>query len=296
LSILKGFILFFCAAGTLWAQTHLQELLPRGSELSQWKLQAKPEVFSGEALFNYIDGGAEIYFEYGFRQVLVQDFLDSAGDLISLEIFEMASAESAYGIYSFKRSPEGEPINLDDEAQLADYYLNLWKGNFLVTVTGSNSGEKIREGVLTIGRAVEAKIKGRAEKPDLVTLLPTTGLLEQSVKYFKGQLGLFNSYPFFTADVFVFKQAVKGDYAAGYSLFILEYPDSQSARQRFAEAEKNLRKSERYRDFSAEEGIIQAVDGKGRQIFGSASRKYLLLLVGGEDFQYAKKIFAGVGK
>ena len=72
-------------------------------------------------MYEYINGGAEIYHEYGFRQVLMQDFKSRSGKAVSLEIFEMEDAESAYGIYTFKTSLEDERLILGSDAQLSDY-------------------------------------------------------------------------------------------------------------------------------------------------------------------------------
>ncbi len=60
---------------------------------------AKEQTFEGRALYGYIDGGAELYFEYGFRRAVVQEIV-SENLHVHLEIFEMTSGESAAGIFS----------------------------------------------------------------------------------------------------------------------------------------------------------------------------------------------------
>ncbi|MCK4819630.1 hypothetical protein KA005_27945, partial [bacterium] len=140
-------------------------------------------------MFLYINGGAEIYHENGFKQVIVQDFRNKIRKSISVEIFEMLDSESAYGIYTFKTSTEGKELSLGDKAQLEDYYMNLWKGSFLVTLTGFDEDEETVRGLQEIARAVEAKIKIKGKKPLLVPMLPEKDLVKPSIKYFKGNLG-----------------------------------------------------------------------------------------------------------
>ncbi|MFZ2053567.1 MAG: DUF6599 family protein [Candidatus Aminicenantales bacterium] len=281
-------------SGPLKAQAKelpLQAFLPESEELRNWTEDGEPQNFSGEDLFTYIDGGAEIYFEYGFRRVIVQDYRTDAGSRVSLEIFEMDSPDSAYGIYTFKRSQRGEPVSLGDECQLADYYLNLRKGPYLVTITGLDPAADANKALLLLARAIEPKMGPSTRPPSLVSRLPVEGLETQSIKYFKGPLALYNSYPFFREDVFAFQAGVKGEYAPGYSLYIFEYPDVPSARLRFEEAAKSFEQSERYKGFAERQGVYQLKDDRDNWIFATAKGRYVLLLVDSEDEASAKRIF-----
>jgi len=259
--------------------------------LQDWTRDGESQYFAGEDLFTYIDGGAEIYFEYGFRRVIVQDYRTDAGSRLSLEIFEMDSPDSAYGIYTFKRSQRGEPVSLGDECQLADYYLNLRKGPYLVTITGLDLADDAQKGLLLLARTIEPRIGPPTAPPSLVSRLPKEALETQSIKYFKGPLALYNSYPFFRSDVFALSAGVKGEYAPGYSLYIFEYPDGPSARLRFAEAGKSFEQSERYKDFAERQGVYHLKDDRDNRIFATAKGRYVLLLVGSEDEASARKIF-----
>ena len=281
----------FALANQSFSATDLQRLLPQESELGDWKPEGAPQVFRGEDLYDYIDGGAEIYFEYGFHRVLVQDYRKRNGPLISLEVFEMAAPESAYGIYSFKAGLRGDTIELGDETRLADYYLNLWKGHFVLTLTGTQPGEEIRTGLLTMAQSVESRIKEKAVEPGLLSLLPGEGLIPASRKYFRGPLGLYNSYSFFTADVFIFAEAIRGDYQSGYSLYILGYESREESRQRFASARENFRLDPRYNAYEeAAEELISVKDNRRRMIFIQPLERYIIILVGGRSFTQAKEI------
>ena len=39
-------------------------------QIGAWKADGKDQVFDRETIFKYIDGGAELYLAYDFRQVL----------------------------------------------------------------------------------------------------------------------------------------------------------------------------------------------------------------------------------
>jgi hypothetical protein len=274
-------------------QRDLTKYLPGTDEIGEWKEDGSPREYKGEDLFSYINGGAEIYHEYGFAQVIVQDFKRKNGKSIALEIFEMESSEAAYGIYSFKTATQGEGLALGDKAQLADYYLNFWKGNFVVTLTGFDEDEETVKGLQKIARAVATKIRSRGREPAFVSLLPEKDLIGQSIKYFKGNLGLYNSYLFFTRDVFRLKEGIKGDYQAGYSVFIISYEESGEDQKRFTDVKKSFKESPRYKDFrSIDERLFQVEDGKGKHVFVSHFKKHFLIAIGTMSQAHAIKILS----
>jgi len=274
-------------------QRDLNKYLPGTDEIGKWKEDGSPREYKREDLYSYIDGGAEIYHEYGFSQVIVQDYTRKKGKSIALEIFEMDSSEGAYGVYTFKTSTQGKGLDLGDKAQLADYYLNFWKGDFVVTLIGFDEDEETIKGLQKIARAVDAKIKSRGREPDFVSLLPEKGLIGQNVKYFKGNLGLYNSYPFFTQDVFRLKEGIKGDYKAGYSVFMISYKDSEENQKRFNDVKKNFKESPKYKDFKpVDEKLFQVEDGKGKLVFVSHFKKYFLIAIGTISKTQATKIFS----
>ncbi len=256
----------------------LRSLLPSGQEAGEWKADGSPQEFNGEDLYLYIDGGAEIYREYGFAEVLVQEYRDREGKGLSLEIFQMTGPESAYGMYTFKRSLRGTPIGAGIEGQLEDYYLNFWKGNFLVTITGQDGSPATTRGLLELARAVAGRIQGPSDPAPLVAELPLQGLNDASVRYFKGYLGFMNNYPSLGKEAFRFEEGVRGDYGSGASLFILSYPSEEALRQGFPAIAQALRSDLRAREFRPGEGLsFDLTDDHGRLLSLRAAGNLLLI-------------------
>jgi len=59
--------------------------------------------FEGENLNNYTNGGADLYLEYGFTKLFVNDCV-LGNDNARLEVYIMSNAPSAFGIYSVLNS------------------------------------------------------------------------------------------------------------------------------------------------------------------------------------------------
>jgi hypothetical protein len=245
------------------AQEALRGFLPPDGAAAGWSRDGDLQEFAGEDLYAYIDGGAEIYQEYGFRRVVVQDYKDATGRSVSLEIFEMAAPDAAFGIYTFKRSGKGQSVPLGAGGDLEDYYLNFWKGRYLVTLTGFDEAPETLAGLQAIARVVDSRIIGDGEIPGLVGILPEEGLRPGRVKYIKGLLGLNNIYNFFSARGLGFEEAVKGDYSDGSTLIIMNYGSLDPFGSSWAELRKHLDQSDRFKRTSAE---MTYRDGKGRFI------------------------------
>lgn len=221
--------LHFISAGV----NDIRLLLPDPSWSDDWKTVYKPEVYSGEDLYLYINGGAEIYQEYGFRQVLVQDYQSRRDNSLSLEIYEMSNPLSAYGIFTFKSGTDSKEADIGWQARLDDYYLNCWKGRYLLTITGFDQEPETLRGLQDLARAVTSKIKPAAPeqipRPEIMSSLPESGRVPGSVVYFSGSNAFFNRFPLVLEVPVLFEEGIKADYHSGHSLHILKFSDTPAA-------------------------------------------------------------------
>jgi hypothetical protein len=263
------------------AQDTPGSLVPPEGSVPGWSKDGPPQSYAGEDLYTYIDGGAEIYQEYGFRRVVLQDYKNAAGKSVSLEIFEMETPDAAFGMFTFKRSGKGKAVGLGSGGELEDYYLNFWKGRFIVTLTGFDAAAVTIAGLEAVAAAVDARIAERSEAPALVGALPGPGLRAGSVKYLKGLLGLSNLYPFHTARGLGFEAAVKGDYEDGSSLIVLDYGTAAARAGAWTELRAYLEAGGRFkiRD-SSPRGEPVFLDGKGRFVAFAPSGPRLLVGIG----------------
>jgi len=269
----------------------LAKLLPGRADLQDWAPKDKPQIYKGDDLFLYIDGGAEIFHEYGFRQVITQDYANPAGKTITLDIFEMATSECAYGMYSFKIGAKGKSLPIGQDASLEDYYLNFWKGRCLITITGPDGGPDSLSGIERIGRSVDAKINFEGPRPALPGVLPKTWAGTGRTVYVRGILGLQNIFTFFARDVFLFKEGVASDHGL-LKVFVLRYSDADEGRKRFAAIKDAFQKASAYRDFQElPGGIFKVEDAKGNAIFGAAFEDCLGLVVNRGSRSAAAEIF-----
>lgn len=286
------YIFLSLALGLLAIQKMLIHYLPKSGEAGSWKREGEPQHFDGEALYEYIDGGAEIYHEYGFKSVTVQDYVNPAGKSVSVEVFEMSDSESAYGIYTFKTNITGQKVAIGEDAQLADYYLNFWKGNMLATLTGFDETPETRDGLLCLAQEMDANLDLSGKRPQIVSHLPGKNFISQSVKYFKGILGLRNSHPFFSLDIWGFEEGVKADYTQDYSIFLFRFKDSDQGYSQYERLKKSCAEHAKYEIYkTANREVLTALDNRERHFFVSVHRTSIFLILGDIDHVRALEIF-----
>ena len=284
LIFLASLILNFSLSCTKAPGTSLKGLssyLPDSDEVHGWIKARESDEYIGEDLFQYINGGAEIYHEYGFRRVVVQDYRNSEDISISVEIFEMTNPESAYGIYTFKSSPEGKIVSIGADGKLESYYMNFWRDSLLVTLTGFDEDKETVDGLIAIGRAVDKKIRTSKDdqEPYLVRLLPEEGLKKDDLKYVKGYLGLYNLYPFSTKDAFLTSDGIKGMYDQGYEIIILSYPNTEISLQAYKNAESVLKQESRYLRYKDSDNFFWIEDQSNKIINFASYQEYMIVIL-----------------
>lgn len=254
-------------------------LLPKSGELPGWRSSGSPQHVEGDDLFLLINGGAEIYHEYGFKQVITGEYKNTSGKAVNLEIFEMQSPAAAYGMYTFKTGEDVGEVPIGQGAKIEDYYLNFWKSTFLVTLTGFDAEEETRQGLIAIARVIDRKIESMGEKPALLKLLPEENLKESSIKYLKGNLALFNHYEFAPENIFGLKEGVIAGYE-GYKLFIFKYESSQEAKKWYKHGTNQLKISPRFKDFTSRKDACCVTDPKGQHLYLQPHQHYILITLG----------------
>jgi len=162
----------------------LRSALPIDSD--GWRLDDEDQVFDTESIFSYIDGHAEVYLSFGMKRCLSRRFLgpEDEPDVV-LDLFEMDSAENAYGVFTHDR--EGEEIDVGQGALLREGWLSFWQGRWFGSVYAEGESERSAAALINIARAAADAISDEGSVPVLVSELPTNGLDERSVRFFHTQ-------------------------------------------------------------------------------------------------------------
>ncbi len=181
------------------------------------------KTYNGSSLYGLIDGGAELFLEYGFEGVWVNQ-LELEGEVYKVEIYRMTGAEEAFGIYSVSRylCKGNPPFSM--YACQTQYQLQFCSGPFYISIINNGGTQKDSLACLKIGAALASTIR---EQP--VTLenyfpgMDPSGL--KDVILVKGNLGIMNGLP----DMADFFGEIKG-----FSALVLKQPQITTVSMRFS--------------------------------------------------------------
>jgi hypothetical protein len=261
------------------AQENLTNLLPEGKD--GWVRSGKPEIYDRKNLFDYLDGGAELYLAYDFQRLAVQRYVsDSVGkNLLTVEIYQMNSSPDAYGLYSFDR--DGEAVQLGQKGVYGYGLLRFWKERFLVRILGSQ--DNLKEIILKFGTEIDQKIKTEGKPPELLSKIPKDNQVPNSDHFFHKQILLNNLY--FLSDKNILNlndktDCLLADFKLGeqiLKLLLIKYPDYKKAKDAHEVFNKFYLKnepSEKNKVIEIEEGKLVGMD---------LEKNYLLLVFEGKD-------------
>ncbi len=168
----------------------LDKLMPQ--DVEGWRAEATGRVYDRNTLFEYIDGGAELYLAYGLRQMVAQRFERERHPAIVVDLFDMGSSEDAFGVFtSEQREPEA---GIGQGSEYAAGLLRFWKGNFFVSIWAEGETSEAERAILALGAAIAKAIEPPGDVPELLGLLPKEDLVETGIRYFHDHVSLGHHY------------------------------------------------------------------------------------------------------
>jgi hypothetical protein len=239
--------------------TELSKQLP--VEINGWQKSAKTAFYTPKNLFEYINGGAELYISYSFKHVLAQKYTKANLPEISVDVFDMGSSVNAFGVFSHSREDLDHSVSEDVESEYASGLLTFWKGRYYISILAYPETEEKKQTVLALGRHIAGLIKEKSEKPSLIDQLPTEHLIKESIRYFHHYIWL-NSYFFISNQNILFidedTEAVLASYKEKgnrYFVLLVSYPDKMKTEAAHRSFLKNYLPD-------ARKGIKQLEDGR----------------------------------
>jgi len=260
---------FLLMASFVLGAATMRDLVP--TAVSGWKSAAKDASYDRRTLYDYIDGGAEVYLAYDFREVLSRRFVKPGEPAITLDLFEMGTSADAYGVFSFER--EGPSVGIGQDSEYAAGYLRFWKGRYFVSILADRETPSSRKAVMALGKAIAVRIKSTGARPMILSYLPPENLIGTETRYFHRKSGL--DYQYFLSDANILDldsstEVVLARYRIGKSkprLLVVQYSDESCAAEAFRGFTSAFSKDERCSGTRLQGSVIIAV-------FESADRMF----------------------
>jgi len=203
-----------------------------------WKADEEIRTYNRKTLFDYINGGAELYLAYRFRKAYVYRYTKPEGPDIVLDVYDMGTPKDAFGVFTAER--EGDEIGIGQGSEYDTGLLRFFKGSVFVSILVQEETPESRKAVFSLARAVANGIESDGDKPQVILSLPRQGLMENSVRYFYSPTIL--NIHFYVADENILAldegtEAVLARYDTEDGqpyLLVVRYPSTERAKSAFA--------------------------------------------------------------
>ena len=148
-----------------------------------WTAVDQEYRYDRESLWEYINGAAEMFLSYRFRELVVADFEQGDGAL-TIYVYDMSRPLDAFGIFEAEKPAKAVVVEDVGSAALIQvpYRGLMIKDRFYIKIevgSGDISAEKLR-GAL---RDVAAGLPGNSDLPPELAALPEEGRLPGTVAF-----------------------------------------------------------------------------------------------------------------
>jgi len=227
-------------AQTMKQDTSLLQLLPEA--VASWHIEEQDTYHTDVELYDYINGGAELYLNYGFRQLARRVYQLEGKGTLKAEIFHMSSPENAFGVFSYSR--DSTNIAMGQGGQLLGKSLIFWQDEYFVSIFARMDKEESEQPLREAGQKISQAIGEKAELPEFFHLLPEQNLARGTAFYFHHPAWQNKFHYIAAGNIFMIDAQMRtmlakyGSPGNRYFLMLLEYADTKTARK----ARKNSRK------------------------------------------------------
>lgn len=154
--------------------------LPAG--LEGWSKTAAFERYTPESLYTYIDGGAELFISYSFRDMISFKYQREGEEDLVIDLFDMGTAADAFGVFS--QSREQTDPRFGQGGEYNSGLLNFWLDRYYVSIMGYPENQQKKEMIFKLADAFKQLIGREGVLPTILSFLPEEGLQPESIRYF----------------------------------------------------------------------------------------------------------------
>lgn len=151
------------------------------STFEGWTAEGTLQSYDRKSIYDYMDGGAEVYLAYGLQTLWVRTYAKAQETPITLNLFEMEAPGGAYGAFTFER--EDDEAGIGQGSEYGAGILRFWQGPFFVFVQAERESIAARAAILDLGKMLASRLGPPTTPPTLPKALPSDGLRPLSVRY-----------------------------------------------------------------------------------------------------------------
>ncbi len=216
---LRFIILFwaFVLTQLITAQTP-SELKAKLPQITGWSLDSNVETFDPNNLYERINGAAEGFLLYNFKELtaFVYNKINGGDDeYITIQVYRHATPNDAFGVYAAERPSESNFSNIGAEGYQEGSMLNFFVDCLYVKMESPASSDEVTKTIEQIARKFGDQVNPAAKFPANLRYFPTENKIPHSEQYIPSG---------FLGHEFLNQAFVTGYNASGkkYQMFIID--------------------------------------------------------------------------
>ena len=213
-------------------ESPLTSLLP--AEIGGWVPSANDRAYTPDNLYDYINGGAELYLSFGLAGVLSRRYSRAGQPDIVVDLFDMKTSQNAFGVFSL--SSETPDTAYGQGSQYTRGLLLFWKDKYFVSVLATPETEDARSAIGSLARSIEDAISAEGAAPAILSLLPAQSLSRETIRYFRHHIWQNAHYFISTENILHIDESTDavlakyGEPGSRYVLLLVKYENPEDAR------------------------------------------------------------------
>jgi hypothetical protein len=163
------------------AQVFLKDILP---VIEGMQTSGSPQTYFPETLFEYINGAAEIYLSYDFKELIVAEYkMSDSADSVAVEIYDMGDHKNSFGIYSAERYPDNEFLILGTQGYKEEGTMNFLIGRYYVKLLCFDCEDRDDKWLSDFSEGIVNLVENKEGFPAYLKAFPREGQVPNTEKF-----------------------------------------------------------------------------------------------------------------
>jgi hypothetical protein len=191
-------------------------------DIDNWNKQ-EVKTYSGNNLFDYINGAAETYVKYNFIEMRMLNYVKEK-NYITVEVYRHLNTENALGIYKTERPSMPVLIDCGYEGYMVHGGINFCNDSFYIKISYNLNSNESKETALVIASLLSDQINTNPSLPNIYSIFEKQNMINGSEHFIADA---YLGYHFFN-NAYTITYQVSGNQ---YESFIIKFPDNKALRK-----------------------------------------------------------------
>jgi hypothetical protein len=178
--------------------------LPGDGIPSGWKKSESPLLFQGSNLYGHINGGSELFLEFGFEELTVQRYRNGSEEVV-IELYRMTDQVAAWGIYLMKCGKEIPNSSISCRHTVNLYQMLGVQDRYYFQINNMEAGARGQSAMFALGRELTNQLP-KTKDWEVPSEVDSAMIEKDSLRLIRGPFALEPIYTLGEGDVLQLKR------------------------------------------------------------------------------------------